>query len=136
MMNCSSELALCTGDQLECARKTKQDRQQHSHLQPVKEQGKGFESHFHSRALGFSAGQIRLSIGRITNRGWTRALANRYSKEISLPRILIKYSQHSAQSASTRRRAVVVSRKLSPLVVTPLSKEATESMIEAYPTEP
>src|SRR6266481_6433860 len=35
MMDCSSELALRTGDQLECAGKAEQDRQQRSHLRPV-----------------------------------------------------------------------------------------------------
>src|SRR5690349_4796256 len=46
LMNSPSEFALCTGDQLECAGEAEQDRQQRSHLQPVKQQANVFETHF------------------------------------------------------------------------------------------
>src|ERR1700740_820139 len=42
MMDCSSKLALRTGDQLESAGKAKQDRQQRPHLQPVEQQANRF----------------------------------------------------------------------------------------------
>src|SRR5689334_15462426 len=46
MMDCASELTLRTGDQLECAGKAEQDRQQRPHFQPVKQQANRFETHF------------------------------------------------------------------------------------------
>jgi hypothetical protein len=64
MMDCSSELALRTGDQFECAGKAEQDRQQRSHLRPVKEQANRFETHFFTPGvLGSYEGHGRL-VGR------------------------------------------------------------------------
>ena len=64
MMDCSSELALRIGDQLECAGKAEQDRQQRSHLRPVKEQANRFETHFFTPGvLGSYEGHGRL-VGR------------------------------------------------------------------------
>src|SRR5258708_8615683 len=45
MMDCSSQLALCIGDQLESVTKAEQDCQQRSHLHPVQQQASRFETH-------------------------------------------------------------------------------------------
>jgi hypothetical protein len=64
MMDCSSKLALRTSDELESAGKAEQDRQQRSHLRPVKEQANRFETHFFTPGvLGSYEGHGRL-VGR------------------------------------------------------------------------
>jgi hypothetical protein len=82
MMDCSSELALRTGDQLECAGKAEQDRQQRPHLQPVKQQANRFETHFSlPRGLGpLQPPPSGRSVGP-RNRGWAQHSANPLFKE-------------------------------------------------------
>src|SRR5205085_11678060 len=68
MMDCSSKLALGTGDELESAGKAEQDRQQRPHLQPVKQQANRFETHFslRGRVLGSLRATAVWSLGCAT----------------------------------------------------------------------
>ena len=45
MMDRSSQLALCIGDQIKSVTKAEQDCQQHPHLHPVQQQANRFETH-------------------------------------------------------------------------------------------
>src|SRR5580704_5568474 len=45
MINRSSQLALCIGDQIKSVTKAEQDCQQHPHLHPVQQQANRFETH-------------------------------------------------------------------------------------------
>src|SRR5438045_5283722 len=103
MLDCSPELALRSGDQLECAEKAKQDRQQRSHLQPVKQKANRLETHFLTPVfLGSSEGHGPSGrVGWPRNRRGPRASANpAIARKISLAWSVIK-------CPSTRRPASV-----------------------------
>ena len=107
-------------------------RQQRPHLQPVKQQANRFETHFSLpgawvlcslRHLVDRLGHV-IEIGHGTRR-------TRYSKKISLPWILIKYPSTQCPTSVKKAAFGCGFEEAAPFVVTPSSKEATESVIEA-----
>ena len=63
MMDCSSKLALRTGDQLKSVAKAEQDRQQRAHLQPVQQQANRFKAHLSTPWCLVARKSAALSVG-------------------------------------------------------------------------